>query len=1144
MKGLPRQKLKLPMRWTESSIRVYDRGLIRTRNWLVETRIATFVYRALTDRSLHEQRYASAHHLHMTSRRFFIGPIPEGWIHGHRKSWYNSRLRLRNYTSKALSFSADPIASHYNQQEGGRDERQPEAQTGAQPPDLVNAALAVTDTNDELTREQESDAAAQEETELEADSEPQGELRTITHPSEVVEQSDQTGGEARTEAEHAGNNNYAEHDQHNEHYEESEGQDSDATPRPSTSRRDTVYDNTNASSSFVTAREYETSTTNTGQSSSTVHPIGLTPDARPHSRRSENLSVPGPNPASPLVSTVSPATSEAESTTHLLRSKSKSQKDLKNKSSKVSRFTLEQQEPQNEDDTLQNDTTPNERIQRRFTRKMAKYNLDDNMRAKQQKLRSRIAQTGDTISANRPRRRKLQDGEIIKAEKMLVSVEETYQEKLPADYSENDSLRMETRPVDKWREFLVVCRKSSDEHAPFALQMYRTRVIPDAQTANIRSRPYYEIRLNHKNTRANLYSSLDKTIVIWHPRRRGTKIYIIRPKSTAHASEWYTFIRQVLGWKRPSKLPINVPDLGVQLVFKHAFEQLESRLGASNDDSRHTTVLSRSAAGEKFAASAIIRGCMEMLEGCPEWAEVLRAWSKTERMGLAWKRYDRLEWVFGSNEENMYGTMAMESSHELELRPRHHYQTSVKRAGHKEEEPPPVEGFLIRLTSQRGVHQKKNKMFYKRLYFFTEDHHLLFCRPAKAYPPAPPKFALAEDSNVPSSRQILDEMPTSWEINPYPVQDGDVAWLSNGNSEFIRRHDEEAYAQMQRNVHNTSQADGYIDLCRVTEVRHIQRGSTPADRNVREGPDVDFQPEPADSHRDDGATKQFDDDRTFEMALDNGLFIRLQAYDAATRDEWVKRLDALVKYWRARSADDAAELQAVRKRNLKILEIDEGMESIIGQFAKKWEVKKAEASPHLHNICSLLGCRTIKMSGQLYRKPRRHATFSRCHVLLTGGKLLIFRSTLRQRNGVQIPHIHQELEASIDLRDCYIYSGLATEMDLLYANQTFDSNNPGLYALPRVYLSSNAFTSRDEDTAITFVVWQPLAKSYFRAQERGAQGEAKRSLRHVSTLGKHGRTIVFKARSRVEKDRWVLSISSEIDRLQEEKQEDIRIVSP
>lgn len=102
-------------------------------------------------------------------------------------------------------------------------------------------------------------------------------------------------------------------------------------------------------------------------------------------------------------------------------------------------------------------------------------------------------------------------------------------------------------------------------------------------------------------------------------------------------------------------------------------------------------------------------------------------------------------------------------------------------------------------------------------------------------------------------------------------------------------------------------------------------------------------------------------ERTFEMELENGLVIRLQAYDAVTRAEWVKRLDSLVKYWKARIVDDAAELQAVRRRNLKLLEIDEEMESIMGQFAKKWEVKKAEASPYLHNMCALSGCRTIKV---------------------------------------------------------------------------------------------------------------------------------------------------------------------------------------
>jgi hypothetical protein len=204
-------------------------------------------------------------------------------------------------------------------------------------------------------------------------------------------------------------------------------------------------------------------------------------------------------------------------------------------------------------------------------------------------------------------------------------------------------------------------------------------------------------------------------------------------------------------------------------------------------------------------------------------------------------------------------------------------------------------------------------------------------------------------------------MPLSWDVNPYPIEEGEISWLSNGNKEFVKRHDEEAYAHVQRNVHNISNSDGYIDMCRVQEVRNIRRGSSPADPNIPEGPSVDFNREPRDSRQEDGATQDLDDDRTFELALDNGLVIRLQAYDAATRDEWVKRLNALVKYWHARCADDAREHKLLRQRNLKLLDIDEAMESIVGQFAKKWEVKKAEASPHLHNMCSLTGCRTIKV---------------------------------------------------------------------------------------------------------------------------------------------------------------------------------------
>ena len=144
---------------------------------------------------------------------------------------------------------------------------------------------------------------------------------------------------------------------------------------------------------------------------------------------------------------------------------------------------------------------------------------------------------------------------------------------------------------------------------------------------------------------------------------------------------------------------------------------------------------------------------------------------------------------------------------------------------------------------------------------------------------------------------------------------------------------------------------------------------------------------------------------------------------------------------------------------------------------------------------------------------------------------------------MDIPHVHQQLEGTLDLQDCYIYSGQLVDSELLYGNPTFDISRPGSRALPRIYRSSDMYTNRDEDTAISFVVWQPLQRNYFRAEKANEQGETQQAIRPVTTLGAHGRTVVFKARSRMEKDRWVMSISAEIDRLQENRSSEIRLLS-
>lgn len=74
-----------------------------------------------------------------------------------------------------------------------------------------------------------------------------------------------------------------------------------------------------------------------------------------------------------------------------------------------------------------------------------------------------------------------------------------------------------------------------------------------------------------------------------------------------------------------------------------------------------------------------------------------------------------------------------------------------------------------------------------------------------------------------------------------------------------------------------------------------------------------------------------------------------------------------------------------------------------------------------------------------------------------------------------------------------------------------------------------------------FVIWQARKKSFFRANEEGGEGKTSQRLRYVSTLGVPGRTIVFKTRSRAERDHWVMNIGMEIEKLQHP--EEVRVVS-
>jgi hypothetical protein len=357
----------------------------------------------------------------------------------------------------------------------------------------------------------------------------------------------------------------------------------------------------------------------------------------------------------------------------------------------------------------------------------------------------------------------------------------------------------------------------------------------------------------------------------------------MQARTASSAIEWYTFLRDVMGWRRATELQINIPDLSVSLHVADPFKSLEaSQLEVSEAETADTEeAILRTMKEEQAVAQRLIKHCLDQLQESPEWSDVLESWIRDQRMGLAWKRYDRLEWIHGANERKMFGTIAMQKSHELELRPKSHYPTTaVTKKKHKTlTEPTPVEGFLIRLTSQRGRAMRLGLMYHKQLYFSTHDQFLVFSRPPRSTPPPAPRSSSALPGEAPQAPSIANRTPDTWTVDPYPLKDNHVEWLLAGHSgtpETRRVHDEDAYDESGRKWQNLLNCDGYINLADIKKVRKAKKGAVPADEEIESGSDVDFDQEVDDTTMDDGVTKDFDVDRTLELVMQNDLIIRLQ----------------------------------------------------------------------------------------------------------------------------------------------------------------------------------------------------------------------------------------------------------------------------
>ena len=159
-------------------------------------------------------------------------------------------------------------------------------------------------------------------------------------------------------------------------------------------------------------------------------------------------------------------------------------------------------------------------------------------------------------------------------------------------------------------------------------------------------------------------------------------------------------------------------------------------------------------------------------------------------------------------------------------------------------------------------------------------------------------------------------------------------------------------------------------MVKVKYVRTVKRKPESQDAGIGHGESVDFHASELSTNDnvyafEEGAASEFDDERTFELVLENGLVVRLQSYSLETRKEWMRRLRDLIKYWKLRLQEDIDSLKEMRAYNLKMTGMDRGNESRFGDWIQRYQLVEAVSAPGMYHFCRLSNCRTLSVSPRL-----------------------------------------------------------------------------------------------------------------------------------------------------------------------------------
>lgn len=765
-------------------------------------------------------------------------------------------------------------------------------------------------------------------------------------------------------------------------------------------------------------------------------------------------------------------------------------------------------------------------------------------------------------------------GPILMMDKMLVMVKTAVTQRNPIlDFSESEPI--DTRVADRWREYIVVARKTNQQDHSILLQFCQHNY--KWHNAFHEQGPGYGNTLDFhldKSCIVGLYSILDKTIFIEKPDDKyfdhslgelynmddhhlsTLKFYILKCSTLMASGKWTNFLRSAVGMKSmPSMVSLGVPEAGVSFSVQLS-KNLAGELTNMEMEEKDTLKIACLPRGYRIFQIPIIRYILATVYDKLEdagFTDVTKGWEKANIvMGVNFRHYDLINWCPGHKNHLLTNIFTLFEPHSLEFRPYAYYDRALTLAsGAKILEPTPIEGFLIRLTDQDGSDTDLfGKPHISPAYFFTSESLLFSMGFTESTPPVPLDLLISATES-PDSTEIgdhLNEIPELFEQNPYPLNlESHIEWL-NGNldrEEFIL-NDFFAFKCFNRKIVQIIKSKGLVDM---TEIEEVYQGSAEEAKSQKLVYRI-YSSARKNFWRAEASLLETAESIIF-MRNKNGLVLKLMAPNPKICQEWVKRLNQMINYWKKKQNADFQKMWSIKMRNITNLQIEEEEEANINGRTPKWVTDRGVTDPAIYNVNALAVLRPLLHRGLLHQKPKKHAVFKKYMVIMVPGFLILYHSYRRSTTGFAKPSVDHCHYMTVPIENCYVYSGTLTELDLLDRDRDFDELNPGSHSLPRVY--NDGWASSETETSRCFTLWfgkkrflskssknLQLDKDYRNQSARisdlkneplGSNANNPNMLKMIRQLGVSGRSMVFMARSRQERDLWVLSLHYEIERI-------------